>query len=217
MKRDFSDISTDLEVRDTKYYKNIIKCFQKLDEYHTLSRFDGYCLAASDIISKMLIHYGVDCKIIECELMITWKNEKDDEFIMVGFDDILTDKEISSGSVDTHAIIITDTEIPVLIDASITRYLPSDRPYVVERTHRTTTDPSIIAEYEFGDCRLVYFIKKNTKWPALHNTSVLNSLNKDMRTKNKISLLQKLIITAVGIGLINFLFNLTLVVNKFIL
>jgi len=212
MKRDFSDLTTDLELSKTEYYNQIVRCFQKLDEYHTLSRFSGYCLAASDIVSKMLTSYNIDCKIIECELMITYKESNG--YTFVGFDDMLTDREIASGSIDTHAIVITNTEIPMLIDASIAQYLPSDHSYIVERTHRTTTDPTLIAEYEIGDCTLRYFIKKNVKWSGLHNANILSSLNFEKATKTKISFLQKLLISAIGIGVINLLFNFFIITHK---
>ena len=212
MKRDFSDLTLDIEVSNTDYYQTIVGCFRKLDEYHTLSRFTGYCLAASDIISKMLIQQGIGCRIVECELMVTWNHESDDEYIFVGFDDALTPKEVNEGKIDTHAIIITDTEIPILIDASISHHLPSDRPYVVERTHRTTVDPTIIAEYQIGNCNLRYFIKKKIKWPALETVNIIDRLNTEKQINKKVSLLQKLIIVAVGIGIINAIVNLAILI-----
>ena len=210
MKRDFSDLSTDEEIVKTDYYKTIVKCFRKLDEYHTLSRFTGYCLASSDIISKILIQQGINCKIVECELMVTWKNNDDNEYIFVGFDDALSENEITSGKIDTHAIIITDTEIPLLIDASISHHLPGDHPYIVERTHRTTVDPTVIAEYNYGDCNLRYFTKKNVKWAALHNSNIINTLNKEKTLTKKMFWIERLLIAALVFGFINTLINLAI-------
>ena len=104
-------------VKETEYYKKVNQVVDNLYASGLISNGSGYCLSMSDIVYKLLYKEGIKSKLVECSLMITLKNPPG-LFLMgyTGFHEIDYDPE---NKMENHIVCITETEVPILIDTSI--------------------------------------------------------------------------------------------------
>jgi hypothetical protein len=97
----------------------------------------------------MLTQQGIENQIIECQVSICWTENGIPNFQFVGFDN-----QAFPGQVDTHTIIITKTEVPLLIDLSISHHLPSNHPFVIEKLNSNVE--KTLAEFKFENYVLTH-------------------------------------------------------------
>jgi hypothetical protein len=173
-----------------------------------LAGMSGKCVSACDIVQNMLVFYGVKSKIIECQAMLIKRNQQFNDFQFVGFDNI----GLSNESIDTHVVVITETNPPILIDAAIGGFLPQDEKILVRELN--STDGDIMGDFSVDDVSITYRNKKNIKLPGLHQKNLLERLKEDIVVKEELRLVKTAAIAGLLISLSNMIFNITLLILK---
>ena len=184
-------------------FKNIERTLDNLCRTDAVEGLPMNCISACDILQNMLSFYDIDSKIIECQLMAVKENSEMKEFCFVGFDEVVHDEGI-----DTHVVIITQTEPPILIDASIGHLLPKEHQIVAKVL--VDLDPEIIGKFSVNDVSLTYHPKKNIRLPGIHQKNLIDRIKNENAIDKKIKLGTKVIVAIAFFTIINFLANFSL-------
>lgn len=192
-----------------KNFKEIKASIEQLISTGIVNRLPGNCVAACDVLQNILSFHGIPSKIIECHAIAMKKNSKELDFCFVGFDDV---NSVHNNLVDSHVVIITQTDVPILIDASIGHLLTNNVKIIVQEIQKIYTD--IIAEVVVEDIKLTYSQKKNIKLPSIHQKNMVERIKQELEVKKKMDLGFKIIITIACFSLINFTANTILIFLK---
>ncbi len=187
--------------------QKISSVIDRLDQDGLLGKLTGNCVLAADIIQTMLDADGISTKIVECELIIARPDEQGLKSIsLVGYN--FTPNAVEN-QVATHVVLVTQTEHPVIIDASIGDFLLAPKHVVIAPLSKDP-DPEIFCKTTFGRTELVYKIKKNIKLPNFHQRDLVARLQQEVASNQKVESTRKLAFWAVTITAINFLLNITI-------
>jgi hypothetical protein len=201
-------LTSDPSVINLPYYDAIADCIIRLDQSGILQNLNGNCIAACEIISSMLIQSDIDCVIVECQVTIQKKNEYGNtEFSLIGFDHLSF-----SGQVDTHTVVITKTQTPILIDISISNSLGQEHPCVVEKVDNV--DPNVLANYHFNDVKVLYQPKRNVRLPHIHQRSLIERFQQETSYQDKMKKITVILGVCLVITALNLVFNGTLLFLK---
>lgn len=173
-----------------------------------VQRLQGNCVGAADIVQNLLSFYGIESRIVECQLFAIKENKDMKEFCFVGFNAI----GLNPANIDTHVVVVTLTEEPLLIDASIGHLLHNGLKIMIKKLDPEVND--IIGKFLIDDLSLTYTNKKNIKLPALHQKSLIDRLNEERVFKEKVSFISKAVIVLGAFSLINFCLNSILILLK---
>ena len=186
------------DLEKTADYKKVKELMERLIESGLTKMGEGYCISVSDIVLNMLQHDDIKCHLMEVQLSLL--NKKDGTTHMVGFH--TTFQQNSHTRVSTHVIIVTDTEIPMLIDMSIAHKLPNGMQAILSKVENEGS--KVCATVEFQDTKLIYQEKKHgdVGYPQLHQISILDRISTDKKIFDSLKTLKTL--NYVGIGLSSF-------------
>jgi len=198
-------VTEDNDIINHPHYKIILDILNKLSVSGIIWNLHGNCLAASDMLSAMLIQSGIECTIVECQASIRVKEDDKSFFSLVGYDNFSF-----NGQVDTHVVVITKTEIPILIDLSISQYLSQDHPFIIEKVDNK--DPNILGNYEFGNYNVIYQNKRNIRLPTLHQKTILEKINLELQASNKLKMMSYLVYFMAAFTLFNFIANMAIII-----
>lgn len=183
----------------TDYYAKVVETLNEVSRWGLLERSQGYCISISDIIVNRLRQKGIKAKLLECSLMITLKDPL--SIFLVGYDGIIPEDFDPKEQTQNHVVCITDTEIPLLIDASISHVDP-DISYVILPTDIKNSDH--IIEYDYGTSIWSYKEKINTELPKLFQRSVIDRIKTDNKTRTDINLIKTGMILVSLVTTLNF-------------
>lgn len=187
---------------------NEFKLLEKhLNDFHNLGlieRLAGNCISAAELMCNTCLQLGIPAKMIECQLSSMRDIDDDTEFTFIGFDNLNY-----QGQIDTHMVCITQSEVPLIIDASISHLLPENHPIIIERL--TDLDPEIIGNYELGDVKLRYTPKKIVRYPNLHQKNILEKTQDELRLQKEFKIFKYLVLIGLGIGAVNIIANLSII------
>lgn len=190
-------ITNDQEIQQTKDYVKIKEIVSRLVESGLTKMGEGYCISVSDILYNLLSQAGIKCHLIECQLSIV--DQKTQSTHLIGFNTAF--QQNSHSRVSTHVVVVTDTEIPIMIDASIAHKLPSGMQAIIDRF--SDQGSKVFAEVEKDGFTLIYQEKKEgIGIPQLHQISILERINTDKKIFEEIKLLK--ILNYIGIFLSSF-------------
>lgn len=203
----------DPEICKTDYYKSVYKCFTKLWQLGILYRSAGQCLALSDLMQKFLKGEGIESELFECNLMV--QNKQTDNYTFIGYEyDHTVDyncnptDSISNGILKDHVVVITKTEIPILIDLTCS-FIDQNYPFIIQPILNTVEGKITI---DLPTSEWVYSRKNHSHLPVLYQDSILNRIKKDIEIdKNlnlmlsKINLINKIIIVLTITVTLNFI------------
>lgn len=195
-------------IEKVKNFEKIKQAIDRLCASDILERLKGNCIGASDIIQNLLSFYGVKSKQIECQLFAIKETDSNKDFCFIGFNNI----GLNPNTIDTHVVVITETEIPILIDCSIGHLLNESEQIVIRKLN--SVDPEKFGEYIIDDITLQYYHKKNIKLPSLHQKNIIEKINEDKIVKEKLQFITKVIIALAIFATINFILNFTMIVIK---
>lgn len=186
-------------VKETEYYKKVKQVVDNLYASGLISSGSGYCLSMSDIVYKLLYKEGIKSKLIECSLMVTLKNPPG-LFLMgySGFHEIDYDPE---NKMENHIVCITETEVPILIDTSISN-IDRKIKYICEPIENKSESANI-CEFDFETSSWLYQQKPESELPNLHQKSIIDRINQDNQFKRQISFIQKFLIVLLGVSSLN--------------
>lgn len=179
-------------------FEKVKKLINSLHEEGLTFRARGYCLAASDIVQKLLKHNDIDSYLQECSLMVINKNT--DSINLVGYPFDASDLDIKTGNINTHVVCITRTEDPILIDLSIGHFL-SGVPYICQKLNVQNKE----TEINFLQGKFIYtLITKNCKIPEIHQRSIVDRIKTDKKIFSSIDRMTKILILVSVVTTINF-------------
>lgn len=184
-------------------FKKIEMTLDNLCKDSVVERLAGNCVSACDILQNMLSFYDVDSKIIECQMMAVKENSTMKEFCFVGFD-----RAVENDGLDSHVVIVTQTDPPILIDASVGHLLPKDDQVLIKILDNL--DPEIIGKFVVDDITLTYHHKKNLRLPHLHQKNLIERIKDEKNLQKKIKSGTKVIIAIAVVTAINFIANFSL-------
>lgn len=191
-------------------YNNILLMLERLINSGILPNLEGNCISAADIVQNLLSFYEIKSKTIECQAFLVKENNTIKDFCFVGANFV----GVGPNSIDTHVINITETNPPILIDASLGHLLPEQNKIIIREVN--SLDPDIIAKYQIGDVTLTYYHKKNIRLPALHQKNLVDKITDDLKIKKEIRYLKIIVTILVLLGLTNFTLNIIAIYLKLI-
>ena len=180
-----------------------------------LQRLNGNCVASADILQHMLKFHGVDAKILECQVFLVQStpNSEVKDFMFIG---VNQQRKMNPNEIDTHVVVVTETNPPVLIDASISQYMPNTDSILVRVVDPDCMTSEVLAQYNIGNLSITYRPKKSIKLTDLHQKNLLDRFKDSQIINTKISLLQKIIMGIATLSLVNFILNLLMIILSFV-
>jgi hypothetical protein len=185
------------DLKKTEDYQTVTRLISRLIESGVVFMGQGYCISMSDILYTLLMQHDIKCRMVECQLAITHK--KDDAIWLIGFDNQKSGE--LKNEVDTHVVIVTDTEIPMLIDLSISHKLPEDMNAIIDAVE--LKDNRVIATINHPGVSLIYQERERFKLPLLHQTSIVDRIKTDKKIFKDIKFLMFLVVFSVSVSSIN--------------
>jgi hypothetical protein len=193
-----------------KTLNTIYDVLGELKENQILKRLPGNCILASDLIQNMLYSHGVNAKTVEVEVIFTRIQQEEGINVthLLGYDN----KNTTGNMFDTHVVVITQTNPPILVDATIFDILGVENLVIVEPLDKEADNSEILCELEVNGFNLVYRIKKNIKLPSFHQKDLVAKLKRELQIEKSIDFLKSLVFIAASVTVVNFIVNMLLIV-----
>lgn len=103
---------------------------QMLDSTGLIKKYQGACTSASKILYSLLLQNGIKSRVAICNAMLrVHKPNEPQQLIVIGFAET---RKIKANEEDLHAVVITETTTPWLIDTSIGHWLPTEEKIICE-------------------------------------------------------------------------------------
>ena len=195
--------STLLEDLGDPGYRKIIDCLEQLLESGALAHAQGNCLAISEMLQNLLLSQGINSQLIEVKLMHTWENNGRHMFNLVGYDG--GDLTRQQGIMDTHIVVVTKTDRPLIIDASVPHCLPPGRFWIVEPLRATLDD--VLLEFEVPGNKYRYTSKPLPRLPQIRQQSILDRINRDLGVDRTLRWFRWVLIVLAIMTTVNFFLN----------
>lgn len=191
-------LAYDDEILDKPYFELVCKIVTTLIDNGVVDKGAGHCISMSTMLSTLLSQNGLKNTLVECQLVLT--NKKTNSLKFVGYDSLKSTKN----SIDTHVVVVTHTQIPMLIDLSIGHYLPDGLKAVISKTDFDPTN-NILANVKNDLAWLTYEQKSKHNIHALHQNSILERIETDLYFQKQINFLKNLNYVGIGLGLFSIL------------
>jgi len=190
-------------VNETEYFKIIRGLVEGLHKSGMLEAGSGYCLSMSDIVLKLLHKEGIKSRLIECNLMVTLKDPPG--MYLMGYPGFSGNNYDSEKMMQTHIVCVTETEIPILIDLSIS-HIDKKIDYICAPI-LNNFDHTNLAEYDFETSTWTYTEKRDTdiELPKLHQKSILDRIRTDQKVDKEINFIKTLLIILFCVSSTNFI------------
>ncbi len=196
------------QLKDDPQFNEIRAVINSLWNAGVIQRGANFCLSMSDIIQKLLAEKGVKSKLVECKLIVMKNNPP--QLTIVGQEDQFNLN--TENQLDSHVVVVTETQIPMIIDTSI-GYIDQNVPYVVAPLNGAG---DYLGQYDINGSKWTYIRKTRESLPFLHQQSILERIKKDSTVDTSLKNLKFLITVAISISIINFILNNALIVLKLI-
>lgn len=198
------NLTQDTKIRKSDQYQRIETVIDQIFNTGVLQHAAGNCIALSEMLQHLLAENFVSSRLVECKVMVT---ESRDGFLTdfkyVGWDGGRYNRV--PDAVDTHVIVVTEGETPILIDLSIPHVLTMPRVMICEPVN--SLDPDVIAEYRWGNRKVRYDIKKNPRLLGLHQTTLLDRLRIESENKRRMNTLQIVVAVLTVATMVNLMLN----------
>jgi arylamine N-acetyltransferase len=193
-------------------YKKFLRVVAHLDQGGLLERMNGNCLTACEVLQSLMAKEGIDSEIIECDLIVCKKTEGGITPVkLIGFNTMVGAPPFN---IDTHtALLVKAKEQPFLADISI-GYVLNDYKFVLA-SPLCSTSPDIIADSQWEDWHFTYRVKKNIKLPHVHQKTLLERANTELKIRKDVTTLSWLVRILIAVGIFNMFANSWLLILKF--
>jgi len=196
----YNFLSTEDVNKKDETYVIITEILTKMIKSGVFHLCAGYCISMSDMLRTALKQRGIDSRLIEATLTITYHNTVPPDVTFVGFSDIN-----NPGEIDTHVIVITDTVPSYMIDASIPHRLPEGTYAVVQPIKIKKSFEILDQRFNSVNISMLYEQKKTQHVPLHHQESIVERIQTDRKIFKNLGFLKILIIIALTIGGLNFI------------
>jgi hypothetical protein len=183
-------------IKNTSDYKKIKEVLERMDRTNMIWIGRGQCISMSDVICTALFQAGIKSRMLECQVVITNNNINPSQSVSVGYD-----SSYQEGQIDTHVVCVTETEIPMIIDASISYLLPENKKILIEEI--SNLNNRIICDVKKDGFELTYQQKTTNKVIFEHQRSILERIQTDNKIFKNLGILKILVILALSISAVN--------------
>ena len=181
-------------LQSTEDYKKVVEIIEGLIESGLSKMGEGYCISVSDIVFNVLNQHGIKSHLMEVQMSAL--DNANDKHYMVGFN--TTFQQNSHTSVSTHVVVVTDTEVPMIIDLSISHRLPQGYHCIIDKA--INEGDKVLCKVEHAGWSYIYQEKKDgIGIPQLHQISILERISTDKKIFDEMKQLK--ILNVVGICL----------------
>lgn len=175
--------------------KKAYKILQRMCQNGIIHAGNGWCVSMSDIIQQQLEAVGITSHMLEVDLRVQYQDENDT--VLIGHDN--PEKQIDE--YDTHVVVVADCEQPILIDASISKFLPYGKLAVFEPIPEIGTN--YFFDFKSDEISLTYRTKALQKVPMTHNSSIVNRIKTDEKVRSDINKLGYYMMLAILLTVVN--------------
>jgi len=174
-------------------YRVIGQLIQRLYQSGVIRMGSGWCMSMSDMIYTMLKQQGIESRLVECQLTIT-RRDQDGEIwpVTVG----MPAETRPENYADTHIVVVTVTEPPMIIDSSISHHLDGDGAVIVaeclEIARYDRVFANLVVDTVRGQISMTYQEKSKPIMPLVHQTSVIDRITTDRKIFDSIQTLKRL-------------------------
>lgn len=189
-----------MNLEQTDYYKKIKNVVNELYLSGLVETGSGYCLSMSDIVHKLLHKEGIKSTLVECNLMVMVKNPPG--LYLMGYKGFHEDTYDSTKKMENHIVCVTKTEIPILIDLSIS-HIDKNIFFICSPILNAETHTNL-AEFEFESSTWTYTERLNSELPQLHEKSIIDRIKEDQRVSKEIKFIKLIMIILFFISSTNF-------------
>lgn len=186
-------LTEDRELRKSRDYNTVMSIVEGLWNNEVIQRSKGYCYSTSDMVKTLLEHEGINSRIVECTLTVLGVDPVNMQFL--GYEQTTNNREVP-----THVVVVTETEIPMIIDLSI-GHLRKEVPYIVERANGALEK---IAEIKYEKSTWVYKMRDQQLFPKYHQESIVNRMALDKQVNRQLYYLKIGLWVALVVGVLNF-------------
>jgi hypothetical protein len=197
------------EYQKQSEYQVVQQFIQELSADGTLMRFQGACLPAAEITQAILHARGVRSRLLECTALVVNSPTNGGSIEVIGFNTLVP---LGPLETDTHFVVLVEAAKPFIVDLSIGHKMGSERYAVVAPLF--ATDPEIIAKASFQAAHVTYRVKKNPRYLTLHQKTMLDKLEDERVTRDRLEGVGTLVKVAIGLSLFNVAANALLVLLK---
>jgi len=100
-----------------------------LQDSGLIDKYQGHCSSAAKSLFSLLLQNGIRSRVEVCDVMLRiHKPNEPQQLILIGY----AEDHVKLGEEDLHAVIVTETAIPWLIDTSIKKWLPTEDKIICE-------------------------------------------------------------------------------------
>ncbi len=193
----FQVLTSDRSVDKVSDYLTILETLSKMAQSGILSLGAGHCISISDMVRNALSHRGIASRLVEVQSTITYFSKDPPEIGFIGFNNIK-----NPGEMDSHVVVVTETNPCFLIDASIIHRLPRGFIGVVEPI---TSNSKELIDSTFPNVKIsmTYQQKEIQSIPYVHADSIINRIETDKVIFNRLKKLKILILVALTVVILN--------------
>jgi hypothetical protein len=113
-----------------------------LQDSGLIDKYQGHCSSAAKSLYSLLLQNGIRSRVEVCDVMLrVHKPNEPQQLIVIGY----AEEHVELGREDLHAVVITETTTPWLIDTSIKKWLPTEGKVICEPA--VIGDPILFGNY----------------------------------------------------------------------
>lgn len=189
-------LTTNEQLKSDPTYRKVADLIFRLVQAGVTQAGKGYCISMSDVVYTLLKQNNIPCRIVECSLTVT--NKVANQIWVMGYDGL---KE-ADNKADSHVVVVTETDIPMIIDISIAHLLPNNVQGVID-VLLDTSDDGIFVNIDHPMVALTYKYQNKFTVPMLHQQSIVDRIRTDVKMLNSIKTLKVMIVIALSVSLLN--------------
>lgn len=186
--------------KQTGYYQRILGIIQQVKDAGLIAKGFGQCLSMSDIILKLLYKEGIQSELVECSLMVFRKEPPG--VYLVGYPGFIENHYDKSEKMENHVVCITNTEIPILIDLSVTA-IDNQIDFICEPIVREESHADI-AEFKFENSTWTYQSRPSTGLPRLYEKSIIRRMQTDNSVDKQLKFIRSFLYVMFLVSFLNF-------------
>lgn len=188
------------KAKETGYYHRVLNTVEQVKNSGLIAKGFGQCLSMSDIILKLLYKEGIESELVECSLMVFRKEPPG--VYLVGYPGFIENHYDKNERMENHVVCITKTDIPILIDLSVTA-VDGNVEYICEPIVKEETHADI-AEFKFDNSTWTYQSRPTTGLPRLHEKSILKRMQTDNNVEKQLKFIRTFLYIMFAISFMNF-------------
>jgi len=130
------------KLTDSQEDQQIKAVLNMLQESGLIQKYQGHCSSAAKTLYSLLLQNGIRSKVEVCDVLLRiHKPNEPQQLILIGY----AEAHVKLGEEDLHAVVVTETTTPWLIDTSIQQWLPTEDKIVCELA--VIGDPILFGNY----------------------------------------------------------------------